>query len=307
MPTLDVIADSEFDPQKVLIWGEPFTGKTALIATLVEEGYELIYFDCDNGTSTLISHLPRELLSKITVLKLRDGNGSYNCIETCLKALSGQKYRICDEHGKIACVGCTKDSLPFTEVELTRKVLGPKRVVVFDSLSAISDSAKALISRNLKVDERLEWDHWGKLALYLSAFLTAVQHAPFHVICTAHMQEAEDESGKMRIIPICGSKEYALKLGKYFGHFVYTTVSNKKYVAASSNEFNPRIRLGSRSNLAMETGNVTLGDLLVAKPKAGGMVSDVTEVKQEDGTATVQPKQNPLQAQMAARLAAKKS
>lgn len=295
MPLLSELAQVE-NPQKVLIYGGPGSGKSALAASLVEEGYDLVWFNTENGLQTLITHVPPELMHKIRVINIEDTRENPNAIETCTKVLSGKPFKICNEHGKIACVTCTKEGKPFEELELSK--LDTNSVVVFDSVSQISDSAKFISTRDLGKMDKLEYKHYEKIGIHLSIFFSGVQQAKFHVVCIAHEDDAVDIDKKSKRIPTIGTRAYALKVGKYFDHKVYTAVVNKKHVAASSAMFNPSVPASSRSDLAMETGNVTLGDLLKAKPKAGGSSADVQESEDEDGNIVSVPKQNPLQAKL---------
>ena len=294
----DTIETGLGTPQKILIHGDAGTGKTALIATLVLEGYNLILVDCENGFETLISHLPIEYHDKVDIIRVRDTKETPIAIETVTKLMSGKPQKICVKHGKVACVECTSAKAEFETYEFGK--LDTKTVVAFDSLTQIVESAKAVATRGLAPDAKLEHDHWGKMGMYLSIFLGAVQQAPFHVVCTSHSQEIEAPDGSKKLFPVGGTKNASRQTARYFGHVVYTEVKNKKFIAASSAQHHPKVVSKSRADLAMETGKVSLGDLLIAKPKQGGNSADVQEDVAEDGTVTVAAVSSPMQAKLAA-------
>lgn len=296
MPKLTEIAKKE-QPQKVLIWGEPGTGKTALAASLAEEGYNLHWVDTENGLQTLLTHVPPEFHDQIDVVKIVDSKEKPNAIATCTKLLALKPQKICEAHGRIICAECNKTGAPTYEKDFS--LLGEKDVVVFDSVSQISDSAKFQATKDLADLDKLEYKHYERIGMLLNIFFAAVQRMPFHVVCIAHADTIDSGiDGKPQIIPTVGTRSYAGKVGKFFDHKVFTAVVNKKYVAASSAMFNPKVRCSSRSDLAMETGNVTLGDLLKAKPKDGGQSANVQEVDDGNGGKVSDPKQNPLQAKL---------
>lgn len=281
-------------PQKILIHGDAGTGKTALLASLVLEGFNLILVDTENGFETLISHLPAEYHDNVDIIRVRDTKDTPWAIETCTKLMSLKPQRICLNHGRIQCPICSdiKSPKPFETYNFGE--LGPETVVAFDSLTQIVESAKAVASKGLAVDAKLEFDHWGKMGMYLAVFLGAIQQAPFHVAATSHSQEIKGPDGKTKLYPVGGTSNASRQTARYFGHVVYTEIINKKFIAASSAQHAPKVVSKSRADLAMETGKVSLGDLLRAKPKEGGGSADVQEEQQEDGTMATKVATSPM-------------
>lgn len=301
----DAVTNNTTEPQQILIHGDAGTGKTALIATLVLEGYKLILVDCENGFQTLISHLPAEYYPMVDIIRVRDTKENPIAIETVTKLMSGKPQKICIKHGKVACVACTTAKAEFETYDFSQ--LDTKTVVAFDSLTQIVESAKAVATKGLAHDAKLEHDHWGKMGMYLSIFLGAIQQAPFHVVCTSHSQEIEAPDGAKKLYPVGGTKNASRQTARYFGHVVYTEIKNKKFIAASSAQHHPKVVSKSRADLAMETGKVSLGDLLLAKPKQGGNSVDVQEEIAEDGSSSVVAATSPMQARLAAARATQKS
>lgn len=296
MPNLTTIAATE-QPQSVLIYGLPFTGKSVLASSLASEGYTVHWFDADSSLKTLQTYVPAEHMHNVHYYALPDNKKNPCAIAVVNSILSGKLTRFCCTHGTIKCLPCTKESLPFEEVD--PRSWAPTDVMVIDSLSQVSDSAKSIATTDLGEMDKLEFKHYDRWGLRLNILLSGIMTAPFHVVGIAHAEEMEDEDGKKKLFPTVGTRNYAPKVMKYFDHSVYTAVVNKKYVAASSAAYNPRIPVGSRSNLAMETGKITLADLLRAKPLEGAAPDDVASVQNEDGSTSVQPKQSNLMASLA--------
>lgn len=242
----------------VLIYGPPKVGKSELAGRL-SEFKKLIWIDLENGYSTLLK-LPQEWKERIELISLPDTRSFPVAIETCLKLIKGGPVDICEEHGKVSCVTCKKDNKPFARINLSE--LDSDTVVVFDSLTQLTNSAIAHITRGKPDDYKLEFDDWGNLGKLMDIFLSHVQQAPFNVVCISHETEAEMEDGKIKIVPVAGSKAFSRNTAKYFSHVVYAEVKNGKHqfhsTTTSSNKLNTGSRTGIDLNSITNTPLITL-------------------------------------------------
>lgn len=241
--------------KRALVYGPPKSGKTELVGNLAEE-FELVWFDLENGSDTLLK-MPDSWKERVEVIKLPDTRGYPIAIETCLKVIKGDEVFICAEHGKASCPKCmdiktkaAKDGGEITRVCL--KELGPKQAVVFDSLTQLTNSAIANITRNKPDDYKLTYDDWGNLGKVLDTFLSYVQNAPYNVICISHENAVEMQDGKEKLVPTAGTRNFSRNSAKYFGEVVYCEVANKKHKFASSTTYKNNVLTGSRAGKAME-------------------------------------------------------
>jgi AAA domain len=234
---------------RALLFGPPKSGKTQLAGELSRE-FNLIWFDLENGIDTLLK-LPPEQQSRIEVIKLPDTRSFPIAIETCLKAIKGTKGKICEQHGKWNCALCIKDSLPVVELELN--LLSLDTIVVFDSLTQLTNSAIAHITKNQPDDYKLEYNDWANLGKLMDTFLSHVQQAPFNIVCISHETEVEMEDGKQKLVPTAGTRNFSRNTAKYFDEVVYCEVKNKKHVAASSTTYSGNILTGSRTGAVLES------------------------------------------------------
>lgn len=235
---------------RVLIYGPPKTGKSQLAGT-VSAFKNVIWFDLENGYTTLLK-LPDELKQKIEIISLPDTRSYPIAIETCLKVIKGAKVSICEEHGKVSCPICTKDSKPTVEVELSK--LGEDTVVVFDSLTQLTASAIAHITKGKPDDYKLDYSDWGNLGKLMEIFLSHIQQADYNVICISHETEAELEDGKVKLVPVAGTRAFSRNTAKYFDHVIYAEVKNKKHNFYSSTTSANNLNTGSRSGVVLEDG-----------------------------------------------------
>lgn len=234
----------------VLLFGAPKVGKTRLFGTLAKE-FKLLLFDLENGSETLIYSVPKELQDNVEIISIPDTRSFPIAIETMLKVVKGGPVDICEEHGKVSCALCRKDNKPFNKVELN--ALGPDWVVGIDSLTQLTNSAIAHITKGQPDDYKLTYDDWGNLGKLMDMFLSHIQNAKYNVVCISHETEAEMEDGKTKLVPTAGTRNFSRNSAKYFGEVVYCEVKNRKHIAASSTTYANNILTGSRSGISLET------------------------------------------------------
>lgn len=235
--------------QSVLVYGPPKTGKSQLVGELSSE-YNLVWFDLENGHATLFK-LPEEQQSRIELVALPDSRSYPIAIETCLKVIKGAPCLIDVETGKVVDPKTRKPDREYTEVHLN--ALGPDTIVVFDSLTQLTQSAISHITKNQADDYKLNYDDWGNLGKLMDIFLSHIQVAKFNVVCISHETEVEMEDGKTRIVPTAGTRNFSRNTAKYFGHVVYAQLQNKKHSFSSSTTAMPNVIIGSRTDIATET------------------------------------------------------
>jgi hypothetical protein len=249
--------------QRTLIYGAPKAGKTQLAASLASD-FDLLWFDLENGYATLLK-LPTAQQERIELISIPDTRSFPIAIETMLKVMLGMRVEICNSHGKIGCAICKKDSLGFTAVELNS--LPNSTVVVVDSLTQLTNSAIANITKNQPDDYKMEFSDWGNLKTLVEKFLSHVQAAKYNIVCISHEEEVTMEDGRSKIVPVCGSSKSSRNTAKYFDHVVYCELKNKKHIAASATTYANNILTGSRTDVRLEdTAAATLLSIFKSTP-----------------------------------------
>lgn len=234
----------------IMLFGPPKSGKSLLTGKLAEK-FDLLWFDLEKGYTTLFQ-LPQEFQERIELISLPDTRGFPIAIETMLKVIKGKPVDICEEHGKVGCAICRKDSKPFTSVALND--LLSSTVVVIDSITQLTNSAISHITKDKPDDYKMEFDDWGNLGKLMDTFFSYVQQAPFNVVCISHETEVEMVDGKPKIVPTAGTRNFSRNTAKYFDEVYYCEVKNKKHIVGSSTSYANSILTGSR------TGQVTESD-----------------------------------------------
>ena len=209
--------------QRVLVYGPPKVGKTQLVGALAEH-FNLIWFDLENGHDTLYK-FPHEWQERIELISLPDSRSFPVAAETMLKVIKGDEHSICELHGKIFCMDCMKHGRPSTKVRLD-STLGENTIVVIDSLTQLSTSFIAHMTKDRDDLYKMQTDDWGNLSKLVEIFLSHVQAAKFNIICISHETETELEDGKTRLVPVSGSRNSSRNTAKYFDHVVYCQVEN---------------------------------------------------------------------------------
>ena len=232
---------------RIIVYGAPKTGKTQLAGAL-SEFYNLIWVDMEKGHETLFK-LPAEYQERIELIDLPDTRSYPIAIETVLKMVKGP-VDICDKHGKVGCMICKREEAPFVHTDLPS--LTQDTIVVFDSLTQLTNSAIANITRNQPDDYKLTYDDWGNLGKLLDIFLSHIQQASYNVIVISHETEAETEGKKKTLVPVGGTRNFSRNVAKYFDHVIYMERKNKKHVAASDTTYATNILTGSRTDARIE-------------------------------------------------------
>lgn len=232
---------------RCIIYGAPKAGKSLLAGKLAEY-YKLIWVDMENGHETLFQ-LPEEWQDRIELINLPDTRSYPIAIETVLKMVKGA-VSICEQHGKVSCMICKKEGADTVEVDLPS--LDHQSVVVFDSLTQLSNSAISFITKNQSDDYKLNYDDWGNLGKLLDIFLSHVQQAGYNVVVISHETEAETEGKKKTLVPVGGTRNFSRNIAKYFDHVIYAERKNKKHVFSSSTTYATTILTGSRTGVALE-------------------------------------------------------
>lgn len=273
---------------RVCVYGPPKAGKTELVGKLAEH-YNLIWFDAEKGWNTLLK-LPPSWQERINVIHVPDSKVFPIAAETWLKVIKGTKTEICETHGKVSCALCKKEGKYIETVEL--QATPANTIVVFDSLTQLSQSFIAHITKSQPDEYKLQHDDWGNLKVLVEKFLSQVQAAGYNIVCITHEEEVDMEDGKKKIVPVCGSSKSSRNTAKYFDHVVYCEVRNKKHVAGSSTAYAMNMITGSRTDVVMEKQDApSLLDIFTSWKDGFANASDVkqqggTEIKSE-GTATV--------------------
>jgi len=250
---------------RIIIYGGPKSGKTKLAGDLAEH-YKLIWVDLENGHETLFQ-LPQAWQKNIELINIPDTRSYPIAIETCLKMVK-QKVSICEVHGKVSCMVCKREESDIMQanpeatahkdlfVDIDLNNLGPKHVVIFDSLTQLSNSAIAFITKNQSDDYKLNYEDWGNLGKLLDIFLSHLQQAKYNVIVISHETEAETEGKKKTLVPVGGTRNFSRNIAKYFDHVIYAERKNKKHIFSSSSQYATTILTGSRTGVNVEDHEV---------------------------------------------------
>jgi len=232
---------------RAILFGGPKAGKTLLAGKLAEH-FKLIWVDMENGHETLFQ-LPEAWQNNIELIALRDTRSYPIAIETVLKMVKGP-VAICEAHGKVSCMICKKEAAPVVDVDLNS--LRSDTIVVFDSLTQLTSSAIANMTKGKPDDYKLVTDDWGNLGKLLDIFLSHLQQANYNVVVISHETEIETEGKKKQLVPVGGTRNYSRNVAKFFDHVIYVERKNKKHMVSSSTTGSSTILTGSRSNIAME-------------------------------------------------------
>lgn len=235
--------------QHVMLFGDPKSGKSTMVSELTRHGYKLLWLAFDRGHGVIFK-LPPELLDSIELIIVQDTAENPLAIETANVVMTGLAVNLCDAHGAKDCQKCRLKKLPFTNVCVND--LGPEWIVFLDHMSQIADSATARVTKGKAEDYKLDYDDWRTQGNWMKKLLTNIQACDHHVICAAHVLEAENDEGKKKLVPEVGTRNFSVNSTKYFDHVVYCRVDNLKHRFGSSTTWMNNVLTGSRTDVAIE-------------------------------------------------------
>lgn len=236
--------------QRIVVYGEPKTGKTELIGKLAEK-YNLLWFDLENGYSPLFK-LPKEWQERIDLVRIPDTKNYPIALETMQKVITGAPLKICHAHGKATCPICMKDGSPVTDVCLKDLAGKHDTIVVVDSLTQLANSTMNWLLRNEKDEYKPDWGDYRNQGTLMDKFLGDCQQSTWNIICATHVAEVEMEDGKTKLVPVAGTRNFSRNTAKYFDHVVYCQVKNKKHSFGSKTDFDTQALTGSRTDATIE-------------------------------------------------------
>jgi len=256
---------------KVLVYGEPKSGKTATVGKLAEEGFQLHWFDLENGIKTLMNPemLKPEFRKNVHVYNIPDHKELPIALDALRKLFRGGARKYCYVHGIDRCPACAKQVGNKWSDEIDLATFGDKDILVIDSWTQVSNSAlNKVIAKEYKKDDEYKpsWDDWRLQGSYLDEVLTKIQVANINIVVISHDVDVEKDEKKEKIVPVGGTRNFSRTMPKYFDEVVYMQRMNKQHKAYSSTLWNNTHLTGGRSGVALESDqNLGLANLFKGK------------------------------------------
>jgi hypothetical protein len=195
MLALKKAREKQSSSHSILIYGDSGCGKTRLAATaaLIPAIERIVYLDLENGHDTILSMgLPDSALAKI---QLCDTRKDPHAMSTMLKMFSAREdISLCEEHGRINCLECTRAKKPTQTFNLTK--MTHNDLVIIDSGSQLADCGVNALLKGQPEDAILQIQEWGTVNNWLKSILQTVQAGRYtNVVVLTHVLYDEEYSG----------------------------------------------------------------------------------------------------------------
>lgn len=256
---MDLDSYDEVRRTKVLVYGPPKSGKTALVGELAAAGFQLHWFDCEQGIKTLMqeSILPKEYRKNVHVFNIPDHRAYPIAIDVLRGLFKGGPKRYCYTHGVHSCPICTKDpSAKWSDtIELSK--FTDRDILVVDSWTQVSNSAanKVTLKAWQKDDEyKMTFDDFRMQGMYLDEVLSKMQVSNINICVISHDVDVEKSESKEKIVPVGGSRNFSKTMAKYFDSVIYLQVLNKKHSAYGDTTWSNTHLTGSRKEINLDAG-----------------------------------------------------
>lgn len=247
--------------RKIIVYGDPKTGKTDLVAQLSEK-YKLHWLDMEKGFNTVL-HSPRvkkEWYPNFELYPIPDTQIMPVACRTMLNLVKGKPGTICEAHGVWNCLVCTKEKLPVMPFHL--EGFTNNDVLVLDSVTRLAESVmndiRKLIIAKEEFDKKPDWDDYFNQGAIMKRIFGILQQSRFNVVAISHtaMTELEDKSKK--IVPVGGTDKFSGNFAQYFDDVVYCELVNGKHKFAVHTGYKNNVVTGSRTNKVMENSLLEL-------------------------------------------------
>lgn len=238
--------------KRIMVYGDPFTGKTTLVAKLAEK-FKLKWVDVEHGASSILRNVPKEFHKNIDLIQIPDSKVNPIAAETVLKIFDGSKCVICAVHGKVSCPLCVKETTALYSTICLREMAADE-ILVLDSCTQFSNSIMWHITRKQAVDYKPEWDDYAVQGRLLDKVFTQMQGGHYNCVIISHaaMVGTEKSEKITKLVPIGGTTNYSRTFAKFFDDVVYCELLNGKHKFTSRTGASPQVITGSKSNIDIE-------------------------------------------------------
>jgi len=254
---MDLSEYEQSSSTKVLVYGPPKQGKTALVGKLAQR-YKLHWLDLENGVKTLLNPmmLAPQYRKNVNVVNIPDHRLYPVAIDTIRAVFRGKETKICYDHGKVDCPLCKpKADARWSVVDLSK--FTQDDILVIDSLSQLSNSAmnkvtlRAISAPNGEEYKRT-YDDYAQQGALLEQVLSAIQVLNINICVISHEVESEMTDGKDKIVPAAGTRAFSKMAAKYFDEAIYCVVTNKVHRAYNSTTYAASVLTGGRSGVILD-------------------------------------------------------
>lgn len=255
---MDLSAYTTSARRKVIVYGPPKTGKTALVGKLASH-FKLHWVDLENGIKTLLNPaiLDPKYRSNVNVINVPDHQGYPIAVQTVTAILKGNPVTVCFDHGKANCPICSK--LPDARTsKVALKEFTDKDILVIDSGSQLAASALNHVTRLERQkpggeEYKCTFHDYASQGALLDQILSLVQVIDANIIVISHDTDTETTEGKERIVPSMGTRNFSRNVAKYFDTVVALSVLNKKHSAMSMSVSSPTHLTGDRYGVSLDS------------------------------------------------------
>lgn len=224
-----------YPPVKILLLGDPGSGKTGSLASLAKAGYNLRVMDFDNGTEILRNLLTPEEFSRCSIVPLQDHRTAKR-LPVLGQGGSVQGYTVRAIPAK-ADAWQRAINLVFdwkTEKHSYGSVYDwtSKEVLVLDSLTHMWRAAMSFIlAINNRLGQNPTQPEWGTCQGMILDVLATFFDASIkcNVVFCAHISYDTDQNEILHGLPSGPGKALNKEIGTYFNHTIRAATVGKKH------------------------------------------------------------------------------
>ena len=231
----------KYSPVKILLLGDPGSGKTGSLASLVKAGYNLRIMDFDNGTEILRNLLTPEQYATCSIIPLQDRR-----LAKKIPVMEGQNIR----GYKVSAIPVRAEAwqravdLICTDWKDGDKSFGnvyswtSQDILVFDSLThAWRTALNFILAINNRLGQNPTQPEWGTVQGMILDVLSTFFDASIkcNVIVCAHIAYDTDQNEILHGLPAGPGRALNREIGTYFNHTIRAaTIGSKHSIVTQS-------------------------------------------------------------------------
>jgi hypothetical protein len=255
-----------YSPIKILLLGDPGSGKTGSLASLAKAGYNLRIMDFDNGTEILRNLLTPEEYARCSIIPLQDRRLAKKVPVMEGQSIRGYKVSAipvkAEAWQRAVDLICTDWKDPSTQKSFGSVYTWTSQdVLVFDSLThAWRTALNFILAINNRLGQNPTQPEWGTVQGMILDVLSTFFDASIkcNVIVCAHIAYDVDQNEVLHGLPSGPGRALNREIGTYFNHTIRAATVGKRHTIITESDGTVELKTAApgkiKSSYPIETG-----------------------------------------------------
>lgn len=260
--------------KKIIIWGEPITGKTQILTELAEANYLIDYINLDNNMG-VFDNASDKVIDNINNISVNDSLNKMNKATFFEQLITQPAVKVCGAHGYIDCVQCKNEG---GDSILYNPAKSEADIIVIDSVSAYLESAM-IKGKGESVTAKTTFNNFGEQGLHVDVLNHFVKACPTNVIVISHILQMANtlkENYTDDFYPMFGTRPKSKRCMSVYSHIVKSILDKDTYQLTKSKTHYATLRDDTLEKKLKGKTRLEILETILGKPKT---VASSTELQ----------------------------